>query len=296
MKNWLFTYTLCLIGLNSFSQNLGYDEANPGSKISIHENLSVGANYSSVAAPTSGAIIQGSVGIGTSAPVSALDVNGGISMGSYAGTTAAPSNGLIVSGNTGIGNSSPTSLFSVGSSSQFQVNSTGNVIKVNNVTTNFPSSQGAASTVLTNDGSGNLSWAASAGATSGKTYVLPTPASSDPNTVFAGTYTETGGEVTVTIVTTSDVIKVDACFSAVIAGNAAGIRVTRSQTAGSGTVGTVVGYSGTWNHDGTKYASVALSTVDNSFSATGTWYYKFWILTGSISSGANYNMVLTRGQ
>ena len=289
MKNWLFTYTLCLIGLNGFSQNIGYDEANPGSKVSIHANLGVGASYSSIAAPTNGAIIQGSVGIGTSAPVSALDVAGGISLGSYAGTTAAPSNGLIVSGNTGIGNSSPTSLFSVGSSSQFQVNSTGNIVKINNVTTSFPSSQGAASTVLTNDGSGNLSWAASGSGTIGKTYVLPTPASSDPNTVFGGTYTETGGEVAVSIATTTDVIKVDAYFSAVISGNAAGIRVTRSQTAGSSTVGTVVGYSGSWNHDGTKYANVALSTVDNSFSATGTWYYKFWILTGSISSGANYN-------
>ena len=100
----------------------------------------------------------------------------------------------------------------------------------------------------------------------------------------------------VSIATTTDVIKVDAYFSAVISGNAAGIRVTRSQTAGSSTVGTVVGYSGSWNHDGTKYANVALSTVDNSFSATGTWYYKFWILTGSISSGANYNMVLSKGQ
>jgi len=296
MKNLLFACTFCLIGLNSFSQNIGYDESSPGSKISIHENLSVGSSYSSIAAPTSGAIIQGSVGIGTSAPVSTFDVNGGISIGSYAGTNAAPTNGLIISGNTGIGNSSPTSLFSVGSSSQFQVNSTGNIVKINNVTTSFPSSQGAASTVLTNDGSGNLSWATASGGTSGKTYVLTTPASSDPNTVFGGTYTETGGEVAVTINTTSDVIKVDAYFSAVISGNAAGIRVTRSQTAGSGTVGTVVGYSGTWNHDGTKYANVALSTVDNSFSATGTWYYKFWIITGSISSGANYNMVLTKGQ
>jgi len=65
---------------------------------------------------------------------------------------------ILSGGNIGIGTTSPTSLFSVGSSSQFQVNSSGNIVKVNNITTSFPSSQGAASTVLKNDGSGNLSW------------------------------------------------------------------------------------------------------------------------------------------
>lgn len=63
-------------------------------------------------------------------------------------------------GNIGIGNTSPTSTFSIGSSSQFQVNSTGNIVKLNNVTTSFPSSQGSANTFLNNDGSGNLTWAA----------------------------------------------------------------------------------------------------------------------------------------
>jgi hypothetical protein len=61
-------------------------------------------------------------------------------------------------GNVGIGTTSPTSLFSVGSSSQFQVNTSGNIVKLNNIATSFPSSQGAASTILKNDGSGNLSW------------------------------------------------------------------------------------------------------------------------------------------
>lgn len=47
---------------------------------------------------------------------------------------------------------------SIGSGNQFQVNASGNVTKINNVATSFPSSQGAASTYLQNDGSGNLSW------------------------------------------------------------------------------------------------------------------------------------------
>lgn len=62
------------------------------------------------------------------------------------------------SGKVGIGNSSPTSMLSVGSSSQFQVDSNGNIVNLNNVVTSFPSSQGAANNVLKNDGSGNLSW------------------------------------------------------------------------------------------------------------------------------------------
>lgn len=66
-------------------------------------------------------------------------------------------------GSVGIGTTSPSSLFSVGSSSQFQVNSSGNIAKLNNVTTSFPSSQGSAGTLLQNDGSGTLSWADPAG-------------------------------------------------------------------------------------------------------------------------------------
>jgi hypothetical protein len=46
--------------------------------------------------------------------------------------------------------------------SKFQVNSTGNLVKVNNVAYSWPAAQGAASTFLQNDGAGNLSWAATA--------------------------------------------------------------------------------------------------------------------------------------
>jgi len=43
-------------------------------------------------------------------------------------------------------------------SNKFIVNTNGNPILVNNVTTNFPAVQGAAGTLLQNDGAGNLSW------------------------------------------------------------------------------------------------------------------------------------------
>ncbi|MFH1319684.1 MAG: tail fiber domain-containing protein, partial [Bacteroidota bacterium] len=45
----------------------------------------------------------------------------------------------------------------------FQVNASGNLVKVNSIGYSWPSAQGTASTILTNDGSGTLSWAAGGG-------------------------------------------------------------------------------------------------------------------------------------
>ncbi|MGI6278309.1 MAG: tail fiber domain-containing protein [Patescibacteria group bacterium] len=63
-------------------------------------------------------------------------------------------------GSVGIGTTTPAAMFSVGSTSQFRVDSAGDLTRIRNVEYSWPSSQGAASTVLTNDGSGNLSWSA----------------------------------------------------------------------------------------------------------------------------------------
>ncbi|NLG06644.1 MAG: site-specific integrase, partial [Candidatus Pacebacteria bacterium] len=64
--------------------------------------------------------------------------------------------------NVGIGTTNPLALLSVGNSSQFRVDSSGNLTRINNVAYSWPSSQGAASTALVNDGSGNLSWTSAA--------------------------------------------------------------------------------------------------------------------------------------
>ncbi|MBF0492797.1 MAG: hypothetical protein HQM15_08455 [Deltaproteobacteria bacterium] len=67
---------------------------------------------------------------------------------------------ILNSGNVGIGDSNPASLFTVGSG-KFQVDGNGNIIALNNVTTSFPSSNSAG--VLSNNGSGTLSWGSVAG-------------------------------------------------------------------------------------------------------------------------------------
>jgi hypothetical protein len=58
----------------------------------------------------------------------------------------------------GIGTGTPSSLLSVGASSQFQVDSSGNLARINDIPYVFPPAQGAAGTILTNDGYGALSW------------------------------------------------------------------------------------------------------------------------------------------
>lgn len=56
----------------------------------------------------------------------------------------------------GIGDATPASLFTVGSGDLFQVNTSGDLVKLKNVTYSWPAANAAGA--LINDGSGNLSW------------------------------------------------------------------------------------------------------------------------------------------
>lgn len=63
----------------------------------------------------------------------------------------------------GIGTTTPSSLFSVGSGTGLQIDSSGDLIRIDGVKYDWPSSQGSAGTCLKNDGSGGLSWGTIAG-------------------------------------------------------------------------------------------------------------------------------------
>jgi hypothetical protein len=91
---------------------------------------------------------NGNVGIGTTSPVGLLDVNAKFN--------------VLSSGSVGVGTTNPANTFSIGSGSPFQVNSTGNLVKINNVGYSWPGTVGVANTVLTSDASGNLTWTAAA--------------------------------------------------------------------------------------------------------------------------------------
>ncbi len=90
---------------------------------------------------------------GAANPTSYLDFSRQVNGGGYTNVLA-----LTSGGNVGIGDTTPASLLTVGSGDLFQVDSSGNLVKLNNVTYAWPASQGAANTVLTNDSAGTLTW------------------------------------------------------------------------------------------------------------------------------------------
>ena len=67
---------------------------------------------------------------------------------------------ITSNGDVGIGTTNPTSMLSVGSGSEFRVNGSGNIRRINDVPYSFPALQGAVNTVLMNNGSGTLTWSA----------------------------------------------------------------------------------------------------------------------------------------
>ncbi len=64
-------------------------------------------------------------------------------------------------GNVGIGDVTPVALLTVGNGDLFQVSSTGDLVKIKNVTYSWPAAQPVGTAFLTNDGAGTLTWSAS---------------------------------------------------------------------------------------------------------------------------------------
>ncbi len=105
-----------------------------------------------------------SIGTTSSTQFAGMTLTGGLTFSGITTDITSPSSQNIAivpdgTGKVGIGSATPTSLFSVGSSNQFQVDSSGNIVKLNNVTYSFPSAQAAGSSyTLQTDGSGTLTW------------------------------------------------------------------------------------------------------------------------------------------
>lgn len=131
-----------------------------------------------VAPSTSGNVLTSN---GTTWTSAALPASGVTTVGAFSGSsqtngasissttiTFGPADttnpGMISTGaQTVTGNKIFIGPLSAGASSEFNVNTGGNITKINNVATNWPSVQGSANTYLKNDGNGTLSWAAVSG-------------------------------------------------------------------------------------------------------------------------------------
>jgi Chaperone of endosialidase len=79
------------------AQNVGIGLSNPQSKLTLNGNLAVGADYNLVA-PTNGALIEGSVGIGGTAPRTQLEVAGIIGVIATSTTTYPATENLFTIG------------------------------------------------------------------------------------------------------------------------------------------------------------------------------------------------------
>jgi hypothetical protein len=128
-------------------------------------------HYSVITAATSGAVTNFSLpnGGGTlltsgSLPSLAwmLGGNSSTSPNNQIGTTDATSLQFVTAGVSNVRMSiDPAGLVSIGASNEFQVDNSGNLIKINGVSYSWPASQAAVSgMVLGNDGTGTLTWVA----------------------------------------------------------------------------------------------------------------------------------------
>jgi hypothetical protein len=116
-------------------------------------------------------------------------------------------------GNVGIGDTTPASLLTVGNGDTFQVDSSGNVVKINNVTYSWPASQASGTKVLQNDGAGNLTWAA---ASSGANTALSNLSNVAINTSLLPGSSPTSGASSQTITTGFDAADVGGFISTAV--------------------------------------------------------------------------------
>lgn len=126
------------------------------------------ANVSASAAGTNGQVQFNNIGVLAGAPGLTAGAGSGTVLDIFGQNNNTPT--VHIQGASA--QNSPTIVLQVASSQSgdminmldastnpvFRIDQFGNILRINQVVTNFPSSQGAASTFLENDGSGNLSW------------------------------------------------------------------------------------------------------------------------------------------
>lgn len=156
------------------------------------KNTSNAAGAACVNIGTSGATFgagDATLSAGSTLPTSAVAVSG-VAGGSFLYANISFSYSSTVSTVTATASPQSGGLFSYGLSvgsalgTTFAVNSTGNITKINNVTTSFPSVQGSANQVLTNNGSGTLTWANGNQVTLGSVGAAPTAANLRTNATY----------------------------------------------------------------------------------------------------------------
>ncbi|KUK78892.1 MAG: hypothetical protein XD95_0722, partial [Microgenomates bacterium 39_7] len=158
------------------SGNVGIGTTNPSAKLDVVGDIQFGAgaykgraySISSGLSPNPGSSAFGGIIEGSNMGHLLFDLKNNDVQDSIAfryssdNSTTINAIGMVMKGNgsVGIGTTAPAAMFSIGSSSQFRVDSTGNLTRIRNVAYSWPSAQGSANTVLTNNGSGTLTWSA----------------------------------------------------------------------------------------------------------------------------------------
>ena len=188
-----------------------------------------------------------------------------------------------------------------GGSNQFTINATGNITKINNVVTSFPSTQGAANSILLNNGSGTLSWGTAPSPFStnnivprGNGSTLVASAIQDDGTNSGiGVAPAAGNKLTVTTSTAGQLQGIYATNSQVGAGSSTAVRGDAS-----GSTNTNFGIYGTATGGGLGatglYGSATNSTTSQGVygTASGTGVTNAYGVKGSATStsGTNYGV------
>ncbi|MCX6781608.1 MAG: hypothetical protein NTW66_00575 [Candidatus Magasanikbacteria bacterium] len=168
-------------------------------------------------------------------------------------------------------------LFTVGNAYQFGVNSSGNLVRINNVTTSWPGTQGAAGSILQNNGAGTLTWASTSSlglaSSSGSNNYIQNQSSANQSASFR--ITGTGTLAAVGIGVTNPAKSLDVNGSAIF----------NKQCSGHSDCGTGGVCSGGYCIAGSEMSKIGVGTITPEFSLSMD-YDGGIIAKGTYGSGA----------